>query len=366
MKHFQRPLLASYRSGRTISKQLQVISSSHPQMLSGPIDLLDLLSTNCRDVGEHRTLVQGDGKRAFFVLAREASEVSPWTFEDGVAHARSFLERRNAQSTAFLYTLDQVIADKQNVGRTQMISIIGLKSEEARSISMSFSDRDALEASNCPAGNHPDQRSSFVKQNLAFLLTALFLILMGAIAAAFSTLAHRQRDPGLWMHWDTKGTEGPNQLQYTYPHPNFTTWVAETHRDSDDWFVRIDDQSMIPPSLVDNDERRYQEWFRGRYPEWEAIRINKDYLNETFYKHYDHQHAQLRIDRDFHVTHCILVMKRYWRAKQTGRHVCPRDVYDKHIGHCFDVLEHLAIDDLPGTGYAEEQTWNPWIVNACF
>lgn len=369
MKHFQRPLLASYRSDEITSKQVQVISSSHPQIPSGPIDLLDLLSTNCRDVGEHRTLIQGEGKRAFFVWAREALELSPWTFEDAVTHCQNFLQRRDAQSTTFLYTFDHVVADKENAGRTQMISIIGLKSEEAQSISLSFRDRDALEASKWSAANVLSQRSSFVKQNLAFILTALFLVLMGAVVAAFATLAHRQSDPDLWMHWDTKDTEGPNQLQYTYPHPNFTTWAAETRHDIDDWFVRIDDQSMIPSSLVDDDERRYQEWFRSHYPEWEAIRANKDYLNETFYKHYNHQHAQLRIDRDFHVTHCILVMKRYWRARKTAHHVCPRDVDDKHINHCFGVLEHLAIADLPGIEHAPEQTngtWNPWIVNACF
>ena len=352
-----------------MSKQplLRVISSSHPQIPIGPSDLFDLLGASCDDVGGYRILFQAERKKAFFIWVCKAFEASPWTFDDGIAHAEHFLQLREAYSTTFLCTINQNTDDK-TVGKTNMVSILSLQSEAAQSVSIPFHDRQALEESSWTTGSSLGKGRGFLRRNVSFLIVAFILVLMSVALAAISTLRHHpSSDLDLWMHWNTTNSEGPNQLQYTYPHPNFTTWAAETHHDSEDWFIRVDDQSMIPARLVDYDERRYQEWFRSRYPNFEAVRASGDYLNETFYRHATHH--ELEIDHDFHITHCILVMKRYWHARETGKHVCPRDLDYGHINHCFDVLEQMAIVDLPGTKPMTEQTNGTrisWIVNACF
>ncbi|KAL1983822.1 hypothetical protein VTN96DRAFT_9908 [Rasamsonia emersonii] len=179
----------------------------------------------------------------------------------------------------------------------------------------------------------------------------------------------------LWMHWNTSGSEGfRNQLQFTQPWQTFSDWIATTTARSSninantEWFVRLDDQSMIPPELVDETEMRYQEWFRRRYPEMDRIRTSKDYLNRSFYE--NPFAVEIPIDQLFHPAHCILALRRYWQARETGRHVCPRDLDYKHVKHCLDSLDAFAFVEGPrGTTPevpAVDQTTMPWLVNACF
>ncbi|KAH8668243.1 hypothetical protein BGZ60DRAFT_408899 [Tricladium varicosporioides] len=369
MKYFDRTWFPLSQDDTGISRQpvLWVISSSHSQIPNGPIDLVDLLSVTCDSLNGQKTLFQDDSKRAFFLYIYTTSEASPWTFEEGLIHCQQFLRLRKPCSTTFLFNTNSVQESKKSTSKTLMVSILSLQSEVAQSIPISFYDRQTLDEN-----KQITRDQFFLRRNLSFLVVSLILIFMTIALGTTSALGrrhHKSKDLKLWMHWDTKGSRGPHQLQYTYPHPNFTTWAAETNHSypREDWYVRIDDQSMIPPHLVDDDEIRYQEWYRTRYPNFEAVRSSGDYLNETFYKHA--LQAQLEIDHPFHVTHCILVMKRYWRARESGRHVCPRDLDHAHIAHCFEVLEELAIDGLPGTPPPNEQTHGTsiaWIVNACF
>jgi hypothetical protein len=51
-------------------------------------------------------------------------------------------------------------------------------------------------------------------------------------------------------------------------------------------------------------------------------------------------------DSTFHDVHCILAFRRYFKAKESGRHVCARDIHPGHIRHCLDKLD--AVHFKPG------------------
>jgi hypothetical protein len=366
MNAFIRHLLSSYRGYESLSPTLRVISSSHPRIPCGPIDLFDLLGVGCDSATGHKTLIQVDGKRAFLFWATNSHEVSDWKLEDGLVHAKQFFQRPNAPSTTFLYAIDHAIDDKKT-GKVYMISILSLENEAAHSVYIPFQDRQALEETSRITGPGLKKNSRLNKKNTVVILALSILLLVAVGITSLLAFRDHLNKPELWLHWDHKRTVGLEQLQFTFPHPNFTSWAKETNHENEEWYVRLDDQSMIPARLVDEDEERYQQWFRNRYPVFEAVRASGDYLNETYYKHTLHAHALLQIDPQFHVTHCVLVMKRYWRAMESGRHVCPRDVDYKHINHCFEVVEQFAIEDFaPMTEDYGDDIRMPWIVNACF
>ncbi|KAF1968960.1 hypothetical protein BU23DRAFT_478482 [Bimuria novae-zelandiae CBS 107.79] len=190
---------------------------------------------------------------------------------------------------------------------------------------------------------------------------------MGIALAA--TLHRASPDPNVWLSWDLpKDSKGPkNQLQFTWPHPNFTTWSAESGRNIDDFYLRLDDQTLIPTASVDASELQYQSWYATHYPWFATLGDSRAYLNSTYWR--SPRSLPLKIDHEFHVAHCVLTMKRYWKARESGRHVCPRDIDHGHISHCFGVLESYAF-----SGFETQHRMDPqvngtelmWIVNACF
>ena len=164
-----------------------------------------------------------------------------------------------------------------------------------------------------------------------------------------------------WKQWAQISTP------FTSPHPDFMSWAKEAHRESASYYVRLDDRAMIPEHLVDGTERRYQIWFEKRYPEMREIRDSAAYLNESFHAHSSRH--EIKSDRFFHPAHCILALRRYWQAKETGKHVCPRDIDHKHIAHCLDSLDDFAF--VQGKRGEEpllaDVNWTqPWLPNACF
>ncbi|KKA19379.1 hypothetical protein T310_6626, partial [Rasamsonia emersonii CBS 393.64] len=263
-----------------------VISSSLPEIPRGPTDLADLLllnaiTTNNRGSSSHKTLLQVDGNNTFILWQSPVTETSPWTLEEALSHALQFFQQEKELTTCFLFAdTDQEKRDEEvrenNAGRSYLVSILNLRGKTAESVSISFLDR--------------------------FLITAMFYM---------DKNGRDDQSATLWMHWNTSGSEGfRNQLQFTQPWQTFSDWIATTTARSSninantEWFVRLDDQSMIPPELVDETEMRYQEWFRRRYPEMDRIRTSKDYLNRSFYE--NPFAVEIPIDQLFHPAHCIL------------------------------------------------------------
>lgn len=176
------------------------------------------------------------------------------------------------------------------------------------------------------------------------LLWAIVASLLLGLMIIFGLQSHRHASrPKIWVRYDIRGSKGPKyQLQFT--HHNVSDWDTpeKQHRytSNSEWALRIDDQAMIPMHLLTAEEERYQTWFRARYPEKELIRQQQLYLNQSFLS--DPYAIQVLSDESFHTAHCVLALRRYWWAKESGMHVCPRDIDYRHIKHCLDSLDELA------------------------
>jgi hypothetical protein len=171
-----------------------------------------------------------------------------------------------------------------------------------------------------------------LRKSLFIMTIALLLALL--IYMATTLFPHQQ----LWKRYIIGKSVGP-EYQLSLTHLNVSAWKENSKYNSDDWALRIDDQSILPKALYNDNEDHYQHWFRNRYAEMEEIRQRQLYVNETFLS--DPFSIQVPTDSLFHNAHCVLALRRYWWARESGRHVCPRDLDYKHIKHCLDTLDSL-------------------------
>lgn len=153
---------------------------------------------------------------------------------------------------------------------------------------------------------------------------------------------HQHYENGIWVRYNVKASQGP-KFQLQFDHHNASKWASEHPHDDGEWALRIDDQAMIPVEFMDDEEERYQRWFRKRYPEKNQIRLNQDYIKDEFLS--DPAQIQVPSDHAFHMAHCVRALRRYWQAKETGKHVCPRDIDYRHMQHCLDSLDEWAFPD---------------------
>jgi len=73
-------------------------------------------------------------------------------------------------------------------------------------------------------------------------------------------------------------------------------------------------------------------------------------------------------DEKFHFAHCVLALRRYWWAKESGRHVCGRDVDFGHVEHCLGYLDEKVFTPGPMDEVWEDGNkyylW--WQTKVCF
>lgn len=319
---------------------VRIISTTCSDLRSGPSDVKDILYASCGGPNGHRTIVQVNGICAFIIWTQEVFEPASWTMEQAHLHVDRHLRQQRSEATIILYNSDSV-DEKTAKYKTYMVSVLSLGSEAAQSVAISYQDRQALEENVLDNTScHPKSQRAYIKRNLAFIVTALLIVVLVAILAAAPRTITTKND--IWLSWDLpKDSKGPrNQLQFTWPHPNFTDWSSEHDRSVDDFYLRLDDQTMIPNEYIEDFELQYQAWYAKHYPWFAEIGASRAYLNESYWR--DSRSYPLAIDHEFHVAHCVLTMKRYWTARETNHHVCPRDVAHNHISHCFGVLESYA------------------------
>ncbi|EMD85225.1 hypothetical protein COCC4DRAFT_66349 [Bipolaris maydis ATCC 48331] len=181
-----------------------------------------------------------------------------------------------------------------------------------------------------------------VRVSFWIAIGVFFLVAIAIGHKALSQPFHQHFENGIWVRYDLGGSKGPKyQLQFT--HHNASAWAAKNPHDNGEWAFRIDDQAMIPAHLMDEEEELYQRWFRKRYPEKDRIRLNQDYIKDSFLG--DPDQIQVPSDKQFHMAHCVRALRRYWQAKETGRHVCPRDIDYRHMKHCLDSMDEWAFPD---------------------
>jgi hypothetical protein len=167
-----------------------------------------------------------------------------------------------------------------------------------------------------------------------------------------------------WIQYDTRGSNGP-RYQLPLTSENASAWSSYINNDLGNWALRVDDQALIPLHLMDDEEKHYQEWFQARYPEVNQIRLNHNYISDTWLG--SNATDEVPVDDMFHFSHCVMAVKRYIKAKETGRHVCGRDVNTEHMKHCLAALDWWAFSD----GKRGDTVPNPkrpfgWRTKVCF
>ena len=194
------------------------------------------------------------------------------------------------------------------------------------------------------------------------VVVSIFIVLI--FSAKYFKAAHSPDMLHSWIQYDTRRSIGP---RYQLPVNGQNVSQLTSILNHGDWALRVDDQAIIPLHLLDDEEQHYQEWFQNRYPEVNQIRLNQSYINETWLN--SPLINQVPVDDMFHFSHCVLAIKRYIKAKETGRHVCGRDLDHEHMKHCLDALDWWAFPD-PG-GKPGDTVPNPkhdfwWRTKICF
>jgi hypothetical protein len=295
------------------------------------------------------------------------SDDSDILFEDLVDRATDFLLQPRSYSACFSFRLELFNEKNSTSPDVYLLSILNI----------SAGDRSYPAAICWSAASHVLRRHVMKKlrQGASWILFLLLLVIvlflgigiMTSLQITFRGSDLDNSEAGLWLTWNTSHSTGlEHQLQFTKPWSRFVEYFDEEtiHQP---WFVRLDDQSMVTPDLIDDTEMKYQRWFRERYPEMEKIRLSGDYLNESFWL--DPDSVRIVTDPLFHPAHCLLALRRYWLAKETGQHVCPRDIDYHHVKHCLDSLDDVFFVDLqkmPIVTLEDSDNRMPWLVNACF
>ena len=187
------------------------------------------------------------------------------------------------------------------------------------------------------------------------IATVILLILISII------FIFRSHPEAVYDRYDTTGSEGPKHQRRIY-WQNASEWAAANPQDTGKWKVRIDDQAIIPAELFDEEEEHYQHWYRTRYPEMQEVIDKRNYVNPSWMGS-----LQMKVpwDDQFHFAHCVLALRRYWKAKETGKHVCGRDIDYLHIDHCLGALEKRVFIDGPRE-QTSPQWYMYWQTKVCF
>ena len=194
-----------------------------------------------------------------------------------------------------------------------------------------------------------------------YIFICASIIIAAIVIFASILLLTRSRSDGIYDRYVTTGSDGPrHQLRIYWQ--NASEWAAANPQDSGKWKVRIDDQAIIPAELYDEDEEHYQQWYRNRYPEMQQVIDNRDYIRPSWMGSLN---MVVPWDNQFHFAHCVLALRRYWKAKETGRHVCGRDIDYLHIQHCLSSLEERAFIDGPRQ-IEDPPTVMYWQTRVCF
>ncbi|KAK8135904.1 hypothetical protein PG984_003844 [Apiospora sp. TS-2023a] len=322
--------------------QVRVDHSSTSRVCCGPNLLSDLLQSD--GDAEHFIIRSGNSYHLF--LTPTSSAVAEWDSSDAVEFCRHTLAKSKAYGVC-LFTL----AVEKNLGEDEPVKYMILSILKTTS-----NGSESLQAPRF-AGDIPHilSRESYaqkfvariVKSSSAKVAGLLVLIMLVAISVVTLDLhpdANYGSSPDFWQQYDTAGSEGP-RFQLQFDHHNVSEWAKRYPNPNQQWFVRLDDQAMIPIDAVDDQELRYQRWFQERYPDADQIRIRGDYLAESFLG--DPDAIQVPADKTFHMAHCVLALRRYWTARESRKHVCPRDIDYKHVKHCLDALDMWAFPEGP-------------------
>jgi len=203
------------------------------------------------------------------------------------------------------------------------------------------------------------QRSMFEKRRHLLFLAVTTMVLLLAIITTVLGLASLTPKPKQMGRSAIHTTGLANQLYLTGS--NVSEWRAQNN--ASQWRLRLDDQSMIPLSMLDERELKVQAWFEETFP---ALKLNRDsgrYLDADYLALWD----EIILDEKYHIAHCVAAFRRYLVAMETGRHICRKDVSLAHLQHCVQQLENFAFRSNSSWVSQRERTITlKWHTDICF
>ncbi|KAF5611496.1 DUF3328 domain protein [Fusarium subglutinans] len=212
--------------------------------------------------------------------------------------------------------------------------------------------------------SNEDSKRKFHKVWIGSIITSAGLLSLLALILVFafpSAPLHNISWPEEgYIRYSTPGSDGPKrQLRILYH--NATEWSQKNPHDNGEWKIRMDDQALIPAAAWDPEEDRYQAWFHDRYKVMSTAVKERSFIRPSWL---GSLHMIVPWDDEFHLAHCVVTLKRYWKAKETGKHVCPRDIAPNHIEHCLNWFEGYVFrpePQLPKMG-----STMAWQTKVCF
>lgn len=144
--------------------------------------------------------------------------------------------------------------------------------------------------------------------------------------------------------------EGPRRQHYLLS-SNVSDFRMQ-HNISSEFTLRLDDQALMPTALVDEYELNVQQWFATNFPILASVRDSGNYLEPSYLNFESEDRERILLHERYHIAHCTTAFRRYLRAVQRQRHICPRDLDLGHLEHCANQLERFA--------YRPRETWDNW------
>ena len=332
-----------------IPKEFSIVCSSCNCVQNGPCDSETLL-TETNQACTERYILHLEQEKACLVWIFPwpvSGTQTIWTPKDAAKILSQHLAAKGRDAASFAYRMS---SEKNNEALNCVIIplpfaspydvSLGLSHEETKSLSEA---REFSRGDQMVGWRTESQCNGWVHRRLCTLMLMFCaIIIVGLPLMLFAGPRSWLQREEIYQRYDVSGSSGPRfQLQFSYS--NVSEWASKHPHTDGQWFLRIDDQAMIPAELVDEEELRYQTWYQKRYPEMDQIRLSELYLDEEFLS--DPKSILVPADETFHMSHCVLALRRYWQARETGRHVCPRDIDYKHVKHCLDALDEWAFPE---------------------
>jgi hypothetical protein len=305
-----------------------------------------------------------------FILWHVRSAIpSTNSLEDALSLSQDFIKRPNQRQISIMFSPGKHEGPPAQEATSSLTILTRYDPKLLPALGLPLAQQEKI-ATACREIQTRKPRST-LRANL--LSTSGAITILGVIASVcaiaifvFSTKYHGHQQPAESVHefteYSTEGSIGPYFQRHVTPE-NATELIEAM--EPGEWTLRIDDQAVIPMYLLDEEEAHYQKWFQNRYTEMNRIRTSGDHMNETWLS--STAIDNVPTDGVFHVAHCVLAVRRYVKAKESGRHVCGRDIDKEHFNHCMEVLDWWAYPEgRKGEDLHNENITFKWRTKICF
>jgi hypothetical protein len=357
---------------------VRVVYQSGKEDVDHDSSLSDILHQAAQTRTGGMLVFEVEGCGIFTLCIAQFNVPSKNCLESAVEVSHNFIQGSHPQQMCYLFNVECKTAKKKDNPESHSLLVVLARYNTgvAESLAVSVGEQErisqSLRQAKCPKVGERifDPARKLLSQSVptrrhlwvfALLILAIILILISCWYLKSEAPLDSLHS---WMAYDTSGSIGP-KYQLSVTSANASSFTSSSTYLANQWALRVDDQALIPLHILSPWEQQYQEWYQSRYPAIIPLVQNQDYLNETWLA--SPAADEVMVDDHFHFSHCVLAVKRYIQATETGRHVCGRDIDREHVQHCLDALDWWAFPE----GRMGESVPNPtrplgWRTKVCF